>query len=154
LGILSLLILLQALTQAGVSRSTHPSQRLKSMSVDNGLSDPACAVVGILIPVKAATPAVICKKDRRLILEILVDCITSPLGHANESIEGILKIINVFVRINGSFFNTAPHVGLDDDNTRFLHGRRRSIQLGKHVGTGRFLFNHSLKPTDLPLNSP
>ena len=37
-GILSLFIVLQALTQAGTFRSTQPSQRLKSMSVDNCLS--------------------------------------------------------------------------------------------------------------------
>jgi len=61
-GILSLFIALQALTQAGIFLSIQPSHRLKSMRVNNRSSVPARTFFGRPIPANVAAPAVIFKK--------------------------------------------------------------------------------------------
>jgi len=78
-GILLVLMLRQAWTQAGMLRSAQPSQRLKSISVERDPADSARAVFGTWTPVRAAAPAEIRKKDLLLILEVFPESNFFPL---------------------------------------------------------------------------
>jgi len=77
-GILSLFIVLQALTQAGTFRSTHPSQRLKSMSVDNCFSVSAKAFFGRPILETPPLPPLSSKRPAADLSVVLFAHNTSP----------------------------------------------------------------------------
>ena len=83
-GIVSLLIVLQAETQAGTAMSVQPSQRLRSMSVASRPTSPACTFSGHARPDAANTPADVFRKDLRLIPGMLFDFFIIVLLYARS----------------------------------------------------------------------